>query len=119
MRPTSRIINLDKPLPDYIVIKRSHSDANEHILLPNNLRRTKEYLMANLEIQDSVWYGQTYIPLLERLGEWRVLMVGGRIMYVVHTLRNKNGTWKCDIVQNYYSLAELRYFLLTVLNAFS
>jgi hypothetical protein len=46
---------------------------------------------------------------LAKLGEWRVFLVGGVIVYTVHTLKNQDrNTWSWDIVNTFYTLEELR-----------
>jgi len=52
--------------------------------------------------------GQTYVELLSKRGQWRVFMIGGQIVYIIHTLHNPGKrTWAWDVVQTYYSLDKL------------
>jgi hypothetical protein len=107
-RPSSRLLENGQPLPEGIVIKRTHSDAGRHVLLPENDHRSWEYLNANSEIPGCRWFGQTYVETLHRVGEWRVFIVGGRIVYTVHTVWNPlRQTWKWDIAREFHSLETL------------
>lgn len=109
-RPVTREMAVHDRIPDDIVLKRTHSDSGIHVLLPGDPNRTWEYMRAHSEIPRCRWFGQTYVETLHRLGEWRVFLVGGRIIYTVHTFQNSaRETWKWDMVREYYSLQELRY----------
>jgi glutathione synthase/RimK-type ligase-like ATP-grasp enzyme len=107
-RPRSILLNPDKPIPHQAVLKRTHSESSKHVLLLDNPNRNWDHLKNHSEIPGSRWFAQTYVPQLETAGEWRVLMVNGKSLYVVHTLPNtKKGTWQRELVYNYYSLKEL------------
>lgn len=109
-RPITRELKVHEQIPDNIVIKRTHSDSGIHILLPGDRNRNWEYMLAHSEIPRCRWFGQTYVETLHRLGEWRTFVVGGKIIYTVHTFQNSHrDTWKWDMVREYYSLQELRY----------
>ena len=109
-RPITRELITHELIPDDIVIKRTHSDSGIHVLLPGDKNRNWEYMQAHSEIPRCRWFGQTYMEMLHRLGEWRTFVVGGKIIYTVHTYRNSHrDTWKWDMVREYYSLRELRY----------
>ena len=75
----------------------------------NNQKKCNwDYLHSQLNIPRSQWMGQTYVKLLEKRGEWRVFVIGGQIVYTIHTLHNPGKrTWAWDIVRTYYSLDEL------------
>ena len=49
-------------------------------------KRTWEYLQSRTTASDQVWLSQEFVPTLRSLGEWRVYLVGGRIMNVMHTI---------------------------------
>lgn len=109
-RPVTRELTPHETIPDDIVIKRTHSDSGIHVLLPGDPNRNWEYMLAHSEIPRCRWFGQTYVETLHRLGEWRAFVVGGKIIYTVHTFQNsRRDTWKWDMVREYYSLRELRY----------
>lgn len=113
-RPKTRLLVDGENLTDRMVLKRTHSDAGEHVLVPRDAKsahkRNWEYLRTQLDIPGALWMAQGYQELLLKKGEWRVFLVGGQIVYTIHTIRNRDkGTWSCDIVRTYYSLDELTY----------
>ena len=112
VRPKTRLLHDGEKLSNKIVIKRTHSDAGEHVLIlhdkNNQEKHNWDYLHSQLNIPRSQWMGQTYVELLEKRGEWRVFVIGGQIVYTVHTLHNPGKrTWAWDVVQTYYSLDKL------------
>ena len=54
------------------------------------------------------WLVQEYVPALSILGEWRVVIVGGRIVYVVNTTFDE-GQLFCVLRMAGYTLHEMRY----------
>jgi glutathione synthase/RimK-type ligase-like ATP-grasp enzyme len=93
-----------------IVLKRSHSDSGQHVLMPNDTGRDWSSLTRQMDIPGCVWIGQTLVPQLKEIGEWRVFIIGGRIVYCVHTIYNDTKhTWKWEPVTDHYSLDELTY----------
>jgi hypothetical protein len=111
VRPITRPLQIGDPINDMVVLKRTHSDMGNHVLLPNNLNRNWKYMSRNMEVPGCMWLAQSYVYTLASLGEWRVFLMGGQIVYVVHTVHNpQKGTWTWDVPVNYYSLEELRYF---------
>ena len=108
---THRLEEIASIDPTKVVLKRTHSDMGQHVILPGDeTKYTKEYLECRLEVPGSFWFAQTFVPTLRELGEWRVFIIGGRIVYVVHTRRNwTKGIWVSETPTTYYSLDELRY----------
>jgi glutathione synthase/RimK-type ligase-like ATP-grasp enzyme len=112
IRPVTKVVTSRTNIPNNVVLKRSHSDAGQHVLMPNEQGRDWESLRLQMEIPGCVWMGQTLVPQLNDIGEWRVFLVGGRIVYCVHTRYNRvKRTWKWEPVMEYYSLDELTYVL--------
>jgi hypothetical protein len=109
-RPTTRLLVDGEKIVDAMVLKRTHSDAGEHVVLPWDVnRRNWEYLRSQLDVPGSQWIAQSFMEPLARLGEWRVFLVGGVMVYTVHTLKNRDrNTWSWDIVDTFYTLEELR-----------
>lgn len=109
IRPQAKLLNDGDQFPPNIVLKRTHSDTGHHVLLPGDAKRNWEYMRNNCEVPGSRWFGQTYIEPLSKMGEWRVFLVGGKVVYTVHTLYNKESkSWKWDIVSSFYTLDELK-----------
>lgn len=109
-RPKTIQIKCPQDISHRAVIKRTHSDTGYHVLMPDDPRRNWDFITQNSEIPKCLWFSQSYVEPLDKLGEWRVLMVGGRIMYVVHTHASIVGgdrQWKWEMVHDFYSLDEL------------
>lgn len=114
-RPITRILDVTQQIPDSIVVKRTHSDSGNHVLLPGNPLINQEYLLSQLNIPDAVWFGQSYVPTLRHLGEWRVFIIGGRIIDIVHTrIHQETGCWKWERATQFWSLEELGYVNLII-----
>jgi hypothetical protein len=109
-RPKTRLLVDGEPIPNAIVLKRTHSDAGEHVIVPGDVnKRNWDYLRSHLEVPGSQWMAQSFVQTLVKLGEWRVFVVGGKLVYTVHTVKNRDrSTWSWDIVHTYYTLDELR-----------
>jgi len=94
-----------------VVLKRTHSDMGQHVILPQDgrVKYTQEYVEGHSEIPGCIWLVQSYVDTLAALGEWRVFIIGGQIVYIVHTRRNRTkGSWTAQTPINYYTLGELR-----------
>lgn len=112
-RPNTRLLLPDDRIPKQIVLKRTHSDSGEHVIFPGDNNRNWEHLRSQSNIPNCQWFGQTFISTLRTLGEWRVFFVGGRIIYVIHSVYNeRKGSWKWERVHDYYSLDEFRYVII-------
>jgi len=109
-RPRTRLLVDGERILNAMVLKRTHSDAGEHVIvLSDTLRRNWDYLCAQLDVPDSRWMAQSFVEQLVRLGEWRVFLIGGKVVYTVHTLKNWEwNTWSWDMAHTYYTLEELR-----------
>jgi hypothetical protein len=109
-RPRTRLLVDGERIVNAMVLKRTHSDAGEHVIVPSDTnRRNWDYLHSQLDVPGSRWIVQSFVEPLARLGEWRVFLVGGEMVYTVHTLKNRDrNTWSWDIVHTYYTLDELR-----------
>jgi hypothetical protein len=108
-RPQSRVLTPGEALPSRAVLKRSHSDCGGHVLFPDQPGRTWDEMRSFSPHIRAVWFAQMLVPELERFGEWRVFIIGGKPIYVVHTRYNKQTAgWLWEPVDSYYSLRELR-----------
>ena len=109
-RPKTRLLVDGENILDAMVLKRTHSDAGEHVIIPSDVnRRNWTYLRSQLDVPGSQWMAQSFVQPLVKLGEWRVFLIGGKPVYTVHTLKNRDrNTWSWDMVRTYYTLEELR-----------
>lgn len=108
---THKLDDIDNIDPTKVVLKRTHSDMGQHVILPGDESKfTLEYLQSRLEVPGCFWFAQTFVPTLRELGEWKVFLIGGQIVYIVHTRRNwSKGVWVSETPTTYYSLEELRW----------
>jgi hypothetical protein len=118
-RPKTRLLVDGETILDVMVLKRTHSDAGQHVLLPTNVVKCNwDYLRSQLNVPRSRWMAQSYVETLVKLGEWRSFVVGGNIVYTVHTLSNREkGTWSWDMACTYYTLEELTWVMYVLPNA--
>jgi glutathione synthase/RimK-type ligase-like ATP-grasp enzyme len=108
-RPITEILDVTTSIPDSIVLKRTHSDCGNHVLFPGDPLINPTYLLSQLDIPGSRWLGQNFVPTLRKLGEWRVFIIGGQIVDVVHTrINHETGCWKWERTTRFWSLGELR-----------
>ncbi|KIK78106.1 hypothetical protein PAXRUDRAFT_28688 [Paxillus rubicundulus Ve08.2h10] len=107
--PSTMRLNPGDLVPENAVLKRSHSDSSTHVIMPSETRKREwSYLMAQAP-GGEFWMAQDYMPYLATFGEWRVFIIGGTIIQVVHTHRGCNGHWHGVQVSSYWSLEELTY----------
>jgi hypothetical protein len=107
-RPSWMLLRRGDPIPTNTIIKRTNSDCGNHVLRPTSQDRNWEYIEKET-IPGSRWISQSYIPELAILGEWRVFVIGGDVVSVVHTVYNEeNETWNWEMVELYYTLKELK-----------
>ncbi|KAI6036032.1 hypothetical protein PISMIDRAFT_25408 [Pisolithus microcarpus 441] len=106
--PITRRLCTSDPIPPDTVLKRSHSDCSAHVIMPDaSNKRMWPYLMSQAPTGE-MWMAQQHMPMLSKFGEWRVFIVGGKIIQVVHTHRAGKGDWHASRVLTYWSLEELR-----------
>lgn len=120
VRPKSKVLKRGDQISGNIVLKRSHSDSGLHVIMPHEGGRDWHSLQDQMEIPGCVWIGQTFVPELDEVGEWRVFFVGGRIIYCVHTkYHQERQTWKYESVTEYYSLDEMTYVFSLILLSYN
>src|ERR1700732_5575813 len=86
-RPKTRLLTDGEPILNVMVLKRTHSDAGEHVILPSDIdKRNWVYLRSQLDVPGSQWMAQSFVETLMRLGEWMVFVIGGKPVDRVHTL---------------------------------
>jgi hypothetical protein len=95
-----------------VVLKREGSDCSNHVLRPDDVRKLSTSKLLKMARESPFrWLRQDFVPALKHVGEWRVLIVGGRILYVVNTMENDEGNICADLRIAGYSLEEMRYAL--------
>jgi glutathione synthase/RimK-type ligase-like ATP-grasp enzyme len=112
-RPRTIILTETTDIPETIVLKRTHSDCGVHVLRPGDRGRTWAELSQSLTlIPEAMWLGQSYVSTLESGGEWRVFLIGGGLVYTVHTVYNKaKRVWKNKHVDEFLTLEEIEQVL--------
>ena len=75
----------DKWTQQLLVLKRERSSCAEHVMLPNVETPLDEDTRATCLLDPYPWLVQEYMPLLREVGEWRVIVIQGRVEYVVFT----------------------------------
>ena len=106
-RPTTVILRKGDPVPRDAVLKRTHSDQQEHVRIPGQYEGVWDELDEGPD--GAAWFSQDYAHLLRQVGEWRVVMAGGSIIYVLHTVFDSSKeAWRYTDVRGYLSLSELR-----------
>jgi hypothetical protein len=71
-------------------LKREGSDCSTHALNPTKVAKLKQSDLSKKAAERPYrWMVQQYVPTLQSVGEWRAILVGGRIVYTVHTRPGK------------------------------
>lgn len=106
-RPKTLLLQRGDPIPVDKILKRSHSDCGTHVIFPD----------SKIEIgwdcleegpPGSSWMSQDFVPHLRNLGEWRAFIIGGKVLYVIHTRYNiEKSVWTSTVVHDYYTLHEI------------
>ena len=94
------------------VLKREGSDCSNHVLRPSDIANLSPFRLLQMSTEGPFrWFIQEFVPALKHVGEWHVLIVGGRILYVAITMVNDEGHICSDLRIAGYSLEEMRYAL--------
>jgi glutathione synthase/RimK-type ligase-like ATP-grasp enzyme len=112
VRPVTTILTIPlKTVPKDVVLKREGSDASKHVYLPQSLEELGlKKLNQLLKGSRFRWISQTWIPLLQQFGEWRVFVVGGKIFEVITTQPQDaadNSTLSVSVLRGMWNLEEL------------
>lgn len=97
-----------------VVIKRDYGDSNEFTFLPSK-KRHRDLEMKYQETQERYspvkclpypsWIAQPYISSLMDKGELRAFVVGGELIYAIHTWeRGADPRFNMEMVDNYTPL---------------
>ncbi|TDL13550.1 hypothetical protein BD410DRAFT_846596 [Rickenella mellea] len=118
-RPITTRLEHGGHLPTDQVIKRTHSGTSNSVIMPGDLHN-RPHSWEELETPSSsmIWFSQTLVDTLWNQGEWRVVVVGGSVKYVVHTLKTDTNDynrweWYPTFVTDFYTLQELSYMAET------
>lgn len=113
-RPRTTPLVHGQEIPEDAVLKRTHSDCGFHVVLPEisvetqdagavnrrkelKSQRTWGHLDLRTTAPEQLWIAQEYVPTLRSLGEWRVFLVGGCPLNVVHTVQaTEKGQTTCQ-----------------------
>ena len=113
--PATRLLRPGDEIHKTDVLKRSHSDCGLHVIFPSapSSHRTWDYLNSKINPgTDEFWMAQEFVPSLACIGEWRVFIVGGTIISVMHTFKQGNGKWLGTAVEKYMTMEEIGYVSL-------
>lgn len=110
--PVTTLLHEGHEIPPGVVLKRSHSDCGTHVILPNSNTRHRTWKYLNtVTSKDTFWMAQEYVPSLPKIGEWRVFVVGGKVIAVMHSCKRagSNGEWKGEQTDAFLTLDEIRF----------
>lgn len=124
-RPRTDILERSREIPAGTVLKRSHSDCGEYVVMPEqsvsgsgaaadrsrqrlNAMRTWSHLDDRTYSEEERWVSQQYVETLITVGEWRFFLVGGHVENIVHTFHAPDGNWLGRRVSSFLTLGELR-----------
>lgn len=113
IRPYTQNLRRGSAIPLNTVLKRTHSDSQNHVLFPGSSNRDWDHM--EIGPTGSAWMSQEYVPALRTLGEWRVVIVDSQIQYTIHTVARNRGarqTWDSKVVKGFVSLQKWRWALL-------
>jgi hypothetical protein len=97
---------------DRTFLKREGSDCSTHAFKPSEVAEFSEKdLKKKAETKGYRWMVQEFVPALAFIGEWRAILVGGRIVYTVHTRPGPEGEVEYRLRDGSYSLKEMSLVL--------
>src|SRR5215475_11535228 len=109
-RPITHVFQGSDTLPTdgRWVFKREHSNSCSHVRdydLGRGSKGLNEFLRSTVTPSPFRWLIQSHVPLLEKWGEWRVFLIGGKVIETVLTTRDKNcRDWTWNRVQDVWPL---------------
>ncbi len=109
-RPRTNTLNRGDVILEGTVLKRTHSDSQNHIILTDSPLHSWPSMEPGPS--ESTWLSQGYIPALREIGEWRVVIVNETIQYVVHMIpqmKDQIQVLSSKLVEDYYSLVEILF----------
>jgi hypothetical protein len=116
-RPWTQLLTKGFKPTSETFLKREGSDCSNHALKPSQVAKLPQKDLAK-KAQEAPyrWMVQQYVPALREVGEWRVILVGGRIVYTVHTREGGNNNLAFGLRSGAYSLAEMSCVSTTLSN---
>jgi glutathione synthase/RimK-type ligase-like ATP-grasp enzyme len=90
------------------VLKREHSECTENVKLPKDNETLTLEIRRKLLQDRYMWLAQEYMPLLRDIGEWRVIVVGGRVENVVFTHPLDSGRVAFVVVDHFKTLPDMQ-----------
>lgn len=95
--------SIPDPIPDNVVIKRTHSETGRHVYFPSDDNAKKQNaLREKVDIHDAMWFMQSFTPFLKQGGEIRMFFAGMKYIYSMLTVKNETGgdsDWRFDPVE--------------------
>ena len=89
------------------VLKRDRSSYAEDVKLPHDIA-VLDKDMRNLFLNHRYhWLAQEYMPWLRDVGEWRVIVIGGRVERVIFTNPGPTGDIDFILVEHFNSLGHI------------
>lgn len=108
-RPLTRVLTKETiPTEGKWVMKRDFSAHGDHVeIVDFNSMSEGETLQHALEDHKYNWTIQSYVPLLEQWGEWRVFLIEGKTRYVIMTTKEPGGNWSWNKTDSMFTLEKL------------
>lgn len=95
-----------------LVLKRSHSNSGHHVIFPGADPEIRCWKHLNNQAHgEEFWMAQEYVPSLRNIGEWRSIVIGGRVLTTMHMHVVSNGENENNrlfsVVKSFRTLAEI------------
>lgn len=109
-------LNLQGSIDDAIapdtVLKRSHSDCGQLVILPEERRRQNAVQLEALAPHGEKWLIQEHIRTLRTVGEWQAFIVNGAVIHTIHMYKDPDtSAWVARQVLSFWSLEEIWYLV--------
>ncbi|TDL13817.1 hypothetical protein BD410DRAFT_846594 [Rickenella mellea] len=110
-RPQTTLLKRDDDIPSDRVVKRSNSGNGNSVFMPCDGRPPLTWDDLESPDTDMQWFTQSLVVPLRDNGEWRVILVGGKPLYTIHTLNqskaDRSPNWWPELVTKFYTLKQL------------
>ncbi|KAH8806679.1 hypothetical protein DL96DRAFT_629094 [Flagelloscypha sp. PMI_526] len=109
IRPRTYPLIEDMPIPNNKVIKRTHSECGVDVHMPGHGLSWGAGMPTPF---GSRWFAQDYVQFLKNWGEYRSIIIEGKVLYTVHTSKFGDGdddseAWSGCLVDTWPTLKEL------------